>query len=157
VLNVHIPSRSRPSSFHGTISIVPPPLSYIQLSDFTALITATILRALPTLSILLSTWDVRLLVLHETPGLLTALETTRNTVDSSLSFLNNRGCLDEDNPLFSLSSFRKRRDVMVLSVGCMMDRILDTLERRDDALPESWIDDPEAIEADFGLRATSEG
>jgi hypothetical protein len=32
-----------------------------------------------------------------------------------------------------------------------MDRVLDALEGRDDSLPESWIDDLEAIEADFGL------
>ena len=157
VLNAHIPSRSRPSSSHSTISIVPPPLSYIQLSDFTAVVTATILRALPTLSrlnILLSTWDIRLLVLHQIPGLLVALETTRNTIHTSLSALNNRDCLDESDPLFSLSSFRERRDVleqMVLSAGRRMDRVLDALEGRDDTLPESWIDDLEAIEADFGL------
>jgi hypothetical protein len=154
VLNAHIPSRSRPSSSHSTISIIPPPLSYVQLSDFTAVITATILRALPTLSrlnILLNTWDVRLLVLHQIPDLLAALETTRNTIDSSLSSLNCRGCLDENDPLFSLSSFHKRRDVleqMVLSAGRGMDRILGRT-----ALPEPWIDDLKAIEAGFGLWA----
>lgn len=72
VLSAHIPSWSRPSSSNSSMS-TPPPLSYVQLSDFTAVITATILRALPYLSRLnnlLSTWDIRLLVLRQIPGLL---------------------------------------------------------------------------------------
>ncbi|KAL1970266.1 hypothetical protein VTN77DRAFT_5426 [Rasamsonia byssochlamydoides] len=152
VLNVHIPMRSRPSSSTSIISVAPPPLSYVQLSDFNAVITATILRALPTLSrlnILLDTWEVRLLVLHQIPGLLMALKSARAALDSSRSSLKDPS---ENGDLFNLDMFHSKKDEleqMVLEAGRKMDRILDALEGRKDCLPEAWIDDLEAIEADF--------
>ncbi|KAL4884040.1 hypothetical protein BJY04DRAFT_183835 [Aspergillus karnatakaensis] len=38
---------------------------------------------------------------------------------------------------------------IVVSAGRRMDRILDSLDDREDSLPESWIDDLESIEAEF--------
>ncbi|OJJ38397.1 hypothetical protein ASPWEDRAFT_48640 [Aspergillus wentii DTO 134E9] len=155
VLNAHIPSRSRPSSSNSTMS-VPPPLSYVQLSDFTAVITATILRALPFLSrlnSLLSTWDVRLLVLRQIPGLLRGLQLTRSALDSSMSSLRAAGPPNKDDALYSKSHFHAKHvelQTMVVSVGRRMDNILDALEGWEDSLPENWIDDLEAIESDFG-------
>jgi hypothetical protein len=153
VLNVHIPGRSRPSSSNSTISVMPPPLSYVQLSDFTAVITATILRALPTLSRLnnlLNTWDVRLIVSRQIPGLLMALRLARAALDSSRMSLKEQ---TQDSDLFSLDMFRSKKDELeeiVLAAGRKMDKILDALDGRDDSLPETWIDDLEAIEEDFG-------
>ncbi|THC99643.1 hypothetical protein EYZ11_000910 [Aspergillus tanneri] len=155
VLNAHIPSRSRPSSSNSTIS-VPPPLSYVQLSDFTAVITATILRALPLLSrlnSLLSTWDVRLLVLRQVPGLLWSLRIARSELNSALDSLKLRSTPTEKDALYSRTNYHAKRaelETSVLSAGRRMDRMLDALEGRDDSLPESWIDDLEAIESDFG-------
>ena len=155
VLSAHIPSWSRPSSSNSSMS-TPPPLSYVQLSDFTAVVTATILRALPLLSRLnglLSTWDVRLLVLRQIPGLLRGLRSTRAELDSSLNSLKSTNQPDEHDSLYSAQNFRAKKaelESMVLSVGRRMDRILDGLEGREDSLPESWIDDLEAIESDFG-------
>lgn len=152
VLNVHIPMRSRPSSSNSAISVAPPPLSYVQLSDFNAVITATIMRALPTLSrlnILLNTWDARLLVLRQIPGLLMSLKSARTALDSSRSSLKDQS---EESDLFSLDTFHSKKDElekMVVEAGRRMDRILDVLEGRNDCLPEAWIDDLEAIEADF--------
>ncbi|KAL1987135.1 hypothetical protein VTN96DRAFT_4741 [Rasamsonia emersonii] len=152
VLNVHIPMRSRPSSSNSAISVAPPPLSYVQLSDFNAVITATIMRALPTLSrlnILLNTWDARLLVLRQIPGLLMSLKSARAALDSSRSSLKDQS---EESDLFSLDTFHSKKDElekMVVEAGRRMDRILDVLEGRPDSLPEAWIDDLETIEADF--------
>lgn len=155
VLSAHIPSRSRPSSSNSSVS-TPPPLSYVQLSDFTAVITATILRALPLLSrlnSLLSTWDARLLVLRQVPGLLSRLRHTRVELDTSLNSLNSPNPPGEGDAVYSNSNFHSRKadlQAMVTSVGRRMDNILDRLEGREDSLPENWIDDVEAIESDFG-------
>ncbi|KAL2855404.1 hypothetical protein BJY01DRAFT_204091 [Aspergillus pseudoustus] len=154
VLNAHIPGRSRPSSAHSTIS-VPPPLSYVQLSDFTAVITATILRALPLLSRLnnlLSTWDVRLLVLRQIPGLLQSLQFARSELNGALDLLKASGPPTEQDVLYSITNYHSKRLALesnVLLAGRRMDRILDSLDGREDSLPEHWIDDLESTEADF--------
>ncbi|KAL2871360.1 GAS2 domain protein [Aspergillus lucknowensis] len=154
VLNAHIPGRSRPSSAHSTISL-PPPLSYVQLSDFTAVITATILRALPLLSrlnSLLSTWSVRLLVLRQIPGLLQSLQFARSELNSAMALLESSEPPTENDVLYSIANYHAKRLVLestVVSTGRRMDRILDSLDGREDSLPERWIDDLEAIEADF--------
>ncbi|KAJ0425305.1 hypothetical protein BJY00DRAFT_275158 [Aspergillus carlsbadensis] len=154
VLNAHIPGRSRPSSANSTIS-VPPPLSYVQLSDFTAVITATILRALPLLSRLnnlLSTWDVRLLVLRQIPGLLQSLQFARSELNGALDLLKSSQPPTEQDVLYSITNYHAKRvtlESIVLSAGRRMDRILDSLDGREDSLPERWIDDLESTEADF--------
>ncbi|EYE96724.1 GAS2 domain protein [Aspergillus ruber CBS 135680] len=154
VLNAHIPSRSRPSSSGSTMSI-PPPLSYVQLSDFTAVITATILRALPTLSrlnTLLSTWDVRLLVLRQIPSLLLSLRLTKDTLDDAFRALKSRDTPTEHDPLYSRSNFHGKQAELgaaVAAAGRRMDNVLDALEGREDSLPENWIDDLETIESEF--------
>ncbi|KAJ5757363.1 uncharacterized protein N7511_006057 [Penicillium nucicola] len=153
VLNAHIPSRSRPSSAASSIS-APPPLSYVQLSDFTAVITATILRALPFLSrlnALLTTWDVRLLVLRQIPGLLRELTMTRSALDYSLDSM--RSPQSSSSPRrysdASLVTDHVRLESAVVAAGRRIDRVLDALEGRPDSLPENWIDDLERLESDF--------
>ncbi|CAG8089605.1 unnamed protein product [Penicillium olsonii] len=151
VLNAHIPSRSRPSSATSSVS-VPPPLSYVQLSDFTAVITATILRALPHLSrlnALLITWDVRLLVLRQIPGLLRELSITRSAINACLRALRDPQPDLERYSDESLAADHLKLESAVVTVGRRMDRILDALEGRPDSLPEQWIDDLESIESDF--------
>ncbi|KAJ5263443.1 hypothetical protein N7478_011048 [Penicillium angulare] len=154
VLNAHIPSRSRPSSSTSTVS-VPPPLSYVQLSDFTAIVTATILRALPCLSRLshlLNTWDVRLFVLRQVPGLLKELQTTRSILDASNRALQSSNTSENLDARLSSSFLRDEHvkiEGKVIDAGRRMDRTLDALEGRQDSLPEQWIDDLETIEADF--------
>lgn len=158
VLNAHIPSRSRPSSSTSTAS-GPPPLSYIQLSDFTAIVTATILRALPSLSrlsSLLSTWDVRLLVLRQIPGLLRELIATRSALDASFHALRSFDPAKTTKSALSESHIRAEHGKLessVVGVGRRMDRVLDALEGRQDSLPESWIDNLESIESDFAAWA----
>lgn len=154
VLNAHIPSRSRPSSSNSAMS-VPPPLSYVQLSDFTAVVTATILRALPILSrlnTLLSTWDVRLLVLRQIPGLLRSLRVTRAVLEDAFSALKSRVPPAENDTLYSRTNFYAKQaelSAAVAAAGGRMDNVLDALEGREDSLPENWIDDLEAIESEF--------
>lgn len=158
VLNAHIPSRSRPSSSTSSVS-VDPPLSYVQLSDFTAVVTATILRALPflsRLSSLLSTWDVRLLVLRQIPGLLRELKSTRAALDASSQALRTHEFSANAEFVPSESHIRAEHvklESAVVGVGRRMDRALDALEGRQDSLPEAWIDDLENLESDFAAWA----
>ncbi|EDN08616.1 predicted protein [Histoplasma mississippiense (nom. inval.)] len=163
VLNAHIPSRSRPSSSNSSWSTNTNMLSYVQLSDFTAVITATILQALPCLSklnILLNIWDVRITVLHQVPELLVGLGNTKRDIYGALDRLK-IGLLPElDNPLFSKAEFgsaRHRLESKVLIVGSKMDRILDSLEGQEDVLPDIWIDEMEAIETMFATWAFEAG
>ncbi|KAJ5936128.1 hypothetical protein N7454_005426 [Penicillium verhagenii] len=154
VLNAHIPSRSRPSSSTSTVS-VPPPLSYVQLSDFTAIVTATILRALPylaRLNHLLNIWEVRLLVLRHIPGLLRELRSTRSALIASSHAIQSSNTSEDVQTRFSSSHLRDQHvqlESAVIAVGKRVDRALDALEDRNDSLPEQWIDDLESIEADF--------
>lgn len=153
-LNAHIPSRSRPSSSTSATS-VPPPLSYVQLKDFTAVVTATILRALPCLSRLLNllgNWDVRLLVLRQIPGLLSELKCTRSILNTSHKALLSTKHINDAGARLPSSSIREEHvklEAHVISAGRRVDRILDSLEGREDSLPERWIDDLEELEADF--------
>ncbi|KAJ5813841.1 uncharacterized protein N7503_000591 [Penicillium pulvis] len=154
VLNAHIPSRSRPSSSTSTVS-VPPPLSYVQLSDFTAIVTATILRALPylaRLNHLLTIWEVRLLVLRHIPGLLRELRSTRIALNTSSSSIQSSNASEDVEARFSSSYLRDQHvqlESAVIAVGKRVDRALDALEGRNDSLPEQWLDDLESIESDF--------
>ncbi|RAH76404.1 hypothetical protein BO86DRAFT_325827 [Aspergillus japonicus CBS 114.51] len=155
VLNAHIPARSRPSSANSSLS-VPPQLSYVQLSDFTAVITATILRALPLLSrlmTLLSIWDVRLLVLRQIPVLLRSLRLARSELEAALDLLKSSDPPGEKDPLFSRSNYHEKRsqlEATVVSAGRRLDCVLDALDECEDSIPDSWIDDLEGIESEFG-------
>ncbi|QKX57117.1 uncharacterized protein TRUGW13939_04225 [Talaromyces rugulosus] len=152
IINVHVPGRSRPSSANSAMSsISAPPFTYTQLSDFATVITATILRALPTLSRLnrlLSTWTVRLLVSRQIPGLLESIEAARKLLDVALSTLHTIGHNDD----FSTSTVHAKKEELkqyISTAGLRMDTILDALETCEDSLPDSWIDQMDALEADF--------
>ncbi|KUL92013.1 hypothetical protein ZTR_01344 [Talaromyces verruculosus] len=152
IMNVHVPGRSRPSSAHSALSAIStPPFTHVQLSDFTAVITATILRALPTLArlnMLLDTWTVRLLVLRQIPGLLASLDTARSSLDSILDATQE----SQRNKRYSMLDSNSRREELVELIGTAgsrMDTVLDALEGREDSIPETWIDRMDALEADF--------
>lgn len=147
IMNVHVPGRSRPSSAHSALSsLSAPPFTYTQLSDFNAVITATILRALPTLArlnVLLDTWSARLLVLPQIPSLLQSLHVARASLDLALK--------STQDPFSTIDLISTREElVQLISVaGSRMDTVLDVLEGRDDSMPEIWIDNMDGLEADF--------
>lgn len=152
IMNVHVPGRSRPSSAHSAFSAISaPPFTHMQLSDFTAVITATILRALPTLArlnMLLDTWTVRLLVLRQIPGLLASLDTARSSLDTVLDATQE----SQRNKRYSMLDSNSRREELVQLIGTAgsrMDMVLDALEGREDSIPETWIDKMDALETDF--------
>ena len=156
VLEAHIPSRSRSASISHHGGPAPEVLSHSHLDDFTAVITATILQALPyvaRLNILLHTWSVRLLILRQVPGFLGALEDASTAITSGWSTLSASG---SSTPGHNTGISRDALNVMqpileerLTAAGQRLDRMLDALEGREDTVPQQWIEDMENLEADY--------
>jgi len=156
VLDTHFSAKSRPSS-SGSNSPMPSFLSsYNKMDDFTAIVTATVLQALPNLSKLMrlmDVWSIRLSVLRKVPPLLLALEDAEIALKSGWNTINNPGSHNGEDVALSRDTFGVMREVLqdkVTTLGQDLDYMLDTLEGREDTLPESWLDRMEAIEQDYG-------
>jgi len=156
VLDAHVPSRSRSASASVERDGPPPPANYNHLHGFTAVVTATILRALPYVSrvnMLLTTWSVRLVVLRQVPGFLRALEEATTAITSGWdSIATSSASAPHDCTDISREAFNIMQPVMedrLTVAGQRLDRMLDTLEGRDDTIPKRWIGDMEMIEADY--------
>ena len=131
---------------------------YNRLDDFTAVITATIMQALPTISRLtsiLSLWSIRLLVLRQVPGYLGLLEEVRLSMKSAWEYIHeteDTTQVNKESDFTRASMLAKRAtlETQIFGVGRALDNMLDILEGREDTLPEEWIDDMESTEAEFG-------
>lgn len=155
-LEAHIPSRSgsKPASVEPN---APPALTnYNHLNGFTAVVTATILQALPYLSrlnMLLTTWSIRLGVLRQVPSFLSALE------EASIALASGWQSIAASNtsvPIYSTGITREVLNVMqpvvedrLTAAGRRLDNMLDALEGREDTVPTQWIDKMETLEADY--------
>lgn len=153
VLDAHIPSRLMSSDASSSLRSQ----RYSELSDFTTVITATILGALPLftkLNTIINAWDVRLAALRQLPAFLDDLEKSKDAVSRALDRLE-QGLLPYDGePNFLKDAFEHARGVlenMVIVLARRMDNILDVLEGSDDCLPSYWIDDMEQIEDEFAI------
>lgn len=141
---------------------------YNHLDDFTAVITATIMQALPTISrlnSLLAVWSTRLLVLRQVPEFLALLDETNGSITGAWAFLNdtfeeakdeefhtNTQSMDGGTDSKRAIVLTKRADLesQIFELGRRLDNMLDELEGREDTIPEEWIDGMESIEAEFG-------
>jgi hypothetical protein len=148
VLTAHSSSKPPPSVLSGKSGAR---TSYGRMRDFTALITATVIQALPdlaTVNMLIDTWDVRIAVLRELPMFLDLMEVTRESL-----FRAAQSCRQPDTaPLFSSTDYHRTRESLgeqVKDLGQRVDKMLDLLEGHDDSLPQGWIDHIEKLELDF--------
>lgn len=152
ILDIHGPNRSRPSSSYDTKRP-----QFALLDDFSILITQTLLQALPRLSQLklsIDTWSARLSILRDTPGLLSDLESAQTAMKLGWEAIKPPSEHDLSDSAFNswkeaidtISIVLRRR---VSDLGQRLDRMLDTLEGREDVLPEDWIDRFEDLEADY--------
>lgn len=145
VLKAHIPSRSKDASSSGMQH------GFVQLSDFTAVITHTMLQALPYLSkltTLLNDWELRIIVLKQVPHLLHQLDKTQAAIENATENLGS----GHSSELMTRARFEETKAVLgsdVSELGAILDRMLDLLEGREDSLPESWIDRMDKIESNF--------
>jgi hypothetical protein len=152
VLDTHFSAKSRPSSSASNSPMPSFLSSYTKMDDFTAIVTATVLQALPNLSRLMrlmDVWSIRLSVLRKVPPLLQALEDAEVALKSGWNTINNPGSQNGEGITLSRETFSVMREVLqdkVTSLGQDLDYMLDTLEGREDTLPESWLDRMETIE-----------
>ncbi|KAL8805444.1 MAG: hypothetical protein Q9223_005240 [Gallowayella weberi] len=128
--------------------------SYTHLDDFTAIITTTVMQALPLvyrLEALLGTWDARLAVLQASPAFTDTMHQTQNQMSAAWRALDS--CHDTGNEHLSPLSVRELKSGLacqVRNLGQQLDFMLDVLEGRQDTVPELWIDEMEQLESEFG-------
>nr|POE83325.1 hypothetical protein CFP56_69331 [Quercus suber] len=129
-----------------------------RLDDFTAVVTATILVALPHLSKinrLLNVWTIRLTVCRNASAYLGDLKRAHQDLDDGWAAIAvlPASLQSRDSPSFDRDAMNKTRTAMesqIRRLGRRLDRFLDELEGQDDAVPESWIDDFELLESSYG-------
>lgn len=125
--------------------------SYGRMRDFTALVTATVIQALPDLAKLnglLDTWDIRLRVLHDLPNFQEAMKSIQSSVQKALKEIKSPAASTN----LTEAPFNSRKIELgnqVSDLGRHVDRYLDMLEGHDDSLPQAWIDTLEKIELDY--------
>lgn len=137
--------------------------SYVKMDDLTAVITATVVQALPNLSKLIrlmNSWSVRLTVLRRTPAWMASLSDAENAVKADWEMIQHGPKEDADRALEHPSDYVEvvKRDFEIRKLGLekevsraaqILDYMLDTLEGRDDTLPDEWLDRMEAVERVF--------
>lgn len=168
VLQNHIMPLSRPGtpaspSFDRHFGM-PSLASYTKMDDLTAVITATVVQALPNLSKLLrlmNAWRTRLVLLRRVPSLMSSLSVAETAVQSGFSTLKQgfKPLVDQSSTSQSTTGSKTpHTDFEVMQLGLEkkitkasreLDYMLDTLEGRDDTLPDEWIDRMESIEQGF--------
>ncbi|KAK0249155.1 hypothetical protein B0A54_13541 [Friedmanniomyces endolithicus] len=130
-----------------------------RIDDFTALITATILQALPYLSrvhSLLDVWSIRLSVLRQTPSYLRDLKQARTDLDhgwAAIAVSPSSGSVSVSSPNFTRDNMYEMKNIIdqqVNSLGKRLDSFLDDLEGREETVPETWIGDFETLESAYG-------
>ncbi|KAI4261285.1 MAG: hypothetical protein L6R42_003514, partial [Xanthoria sp. 1 TBL-2021] len=121
--------------------------SHHRMDDFTAIVTTTLLQALPLiyrLEALLGIWESRLAVLRASPGFTTTMDRAQQEMVVAWSVCN------EEITTQALHDIKARLESQIRDLGQRLDHMLDTLEGRQDTVPDRWIDDMEQLEADFG-------
>lgn len=166
VLDTHFSPRSRPSSSASNAPPMPSLFaSYTRMDDFTAVITATVLQSLPNLSRLtrlMDVWNIRLSVLRKVPPLMLALDDAEIALKSGWTAIDKSDASQNPHPnedaYLTRKAFEVMREVLqdkVTTFGQDLDYMLDTLEGREDTLPDSWLDRMETLENDYGTWVVS--
>ncbi|GIZ40764.1 hypothetical protein CKM354_000409100 [Cercospora kikuchii] len=161
VLNSHYRVNSRPPSrldgagehdLHTTTDLK-------KLDDFTALVTATILQALPfltRLNRLLDVWTIRLIILRSAPRFIDDLRRAKLELKNcwtAISSSPGNTATGVDSTNFTRATMKAMQSSLEQQIGRLgkrLDRFLDNLEGRSDCVPDEWIDDFESLEAEYG-------
>ncbi|KAI1138832.1 hypothetical protein F5Y05DRAFT_382539 [Hypoxylon sp. FL0543] len=173
VLHNHILPLSRPGTpFSESGVSVSSTSMFAKMEDFTAVVTAITIQALPNLSRLsrlLNTWNTRLLVLRKVPSLLLMITEAEIALRSGWSAIESpdssptRSTRNKDKmkghpPGLSRNEFDVMKRVIqqkVTKPGRALDFMLDSLEGSVDTLPDEWIDRMDAIERDYATWETT--
>ena len=121
------------------------------LSDFTAIITATTVQALPILAKLnafIVLWDARIAVLLQIPELVKRLRKVQSELsEANADLLEKSAFKIQDQARFEQT--KSSLSVQIANLGTSFDRLLDLLEGQKDSLPELWIEDMDKMETDL--------
>lgn len=168
VLHNHIMPLSRPGTpasptlerQFGMASLA----SYTKMDDMTAVITATVVQALPNLSKLMrlmTAWSVRLTVLRRIPSWLSSVEDAESAIQTGWTTIKPEAITQDkhtspDRSTESSTISKHDFDVMKLvlekkvsQAATGLDYMLDQLEGRDDTLPDEWLDRMETVERGY--------
>jgi len=144
---------SRRSTFQGDVHRE---TSYDHLDEFTAVITATIVQALPTLSrldLLLNTWSTRLLILRQVPAFLKDLADSQESMISAWIAVGkpdvSTAKRKSDSPRKAFSELQAILQDQISQLGRRLDMMLDLLEGSEDTLPGPWIDGMDDLEDEY--------
>ena len=162
VLSAHSQASFGGADIDDSIGAIGADTNLRHLDDFTALITATILSALPHLSRLtrlLTTWHIRLLILQATPSYLRDLRQARTDLDhgwAALAVSNHPAAADalkRSNASFTRETMMDMKDVISTQVNSLakrLDAFLNELDGRLEVVPDRWIDEFEELEQQYG-------
>ncbi|KAL8704145.1 MAG: hypothetical protein Q9201_002695 [Fulgogasparrea decipioides] len=145
---------SRPSSITSS-NYSNTSTSYNHMDDFTAIVTTTIMQALPVifrLEALLSAWEARLAVLRTVPGFTNIMGQTQQEMSTAWRVLDSSVGDDTSHGQINMSlvyGLKARLESQIRDLGQRLDYMLDLLEGRQDQIPDRWIDDLEQLEAEF--------
>lgn len=138
--------------------------SYTKMDDMTAVVTATVVQALPNLAKLMrlmNTWSVRLTVLRRIPTWLSNVVDAESAVQTGWATIksesDSQAEITTDGQSSDASVFSKHDyDVMKLvlekkvsKAAQNLDYLLDSLEGRDDTLPDQWLERMEKVEREY--------
>lgn len=158
VLSAHHEAGNGSASIEDSIGAIGAATDLRKLDDFTAIITATILQALPYLSRLnrlLDTWTIRLAILRQAPTFLDALLQARKDLDrawTAIGVTSSSEAEKEKSVDFNRGNMIETQSVIehkVGSLGRKLDRFLDDLEGRSETVPDSWIENMETLEQQY--------
>ncbi|MCJ1460185.1 hypothetical protein MMC28_010564 [Mycoblastus sanguinarius] len=156
VRNTHLRTDSRCSSPWEPQSSSAFTAVYEHIDDFAAIITATIVQTLPTLSrlsSLLAKWSTRLLILRQVPPFLRDLENSQESMLSAWMAIGRPEPLNaKRKPDFSRKALLEIQAVLqdqISELGRRLDTMLDLLEGSEDTLPEKWIDNMDNLESEY--------
>ena len=156
VLAAHSQAGTGRASIDDSIGTIGAATDLKRLDDFTALVTATILQALPYLSRLtrlLHTWSIRLNILRATHAFLRDLKQARTDLDhgwAALAVSPNLGSSKSNISRETMLEMKQVIERQVHSLGRRLDRFLDDLEGREETVPEAWIEEFELLEEQYG-------
>ena len=156
VRDAHISARSRPTSSNGSENSFSAAQVCGHLDDFTVVITATIMHALPfilRLNALLDIWSTRLLVLRQVPGWLKIMRTSQIAMEEAWLAIGRTKGSDLWAPSdLTREGFLIMKSVLeekVSEVGQRTDTMLDMLEGGVETLPNEWIERIDDLEEDY--------
>lgn len=158
VLSAHNEAGTGSASIDDSIGAIGAATDLRKLDDFTAVITATILQALPYLSRLnrlLDTWTIRLAILRQAPKFLDALAQARADLDhgwAAIAVSPPNGAESPAGSNFTRGTMIEMQSIIERKVGSLgrkLDRFLDDLEGRSETVPDSWIEEMEMLEQQY--------